>query len=160
MGLDSYLRKKPYIRTWKTGTSGIDDAVKATVVVDLTFKDGTKAQETHTVFDPGSGIEIVLPVCYWRKANAIHRWFVDNCADGVDDCKPVYVPYEKLVELRDICKQIMADHSKAKELLPTQSGFFFGSTDYDEWYYQDIEKTAAALTNIEDGVSYEYQASW
>ena len=26
-------------------------------------------------------------VGYWRKANAIHKWFVDNVQDGNDDCK-------------------------------------------------------------------------
>jgi hypothetical protein len=34
---------------------------------------------------------------------------------------------------------VLADHSLAQELLPTQSGFFFGSTDYDEWYFSDVE---------------------
>ena len=26
-------------------------------------------------------------VAYWRKANAIHSWFVENCQDGVDECQ-------------------------------------------------------------------------
>ena len=25
-------------------------------------------------------------IASWRKANAIHKWFVDNVQDGVDDC--------------------------------------------------------------------------
>lgn len=25
-------------------------------------------------------------IAYWRKANAIHRWFVDNVQNGTDDC--------------------------------------------------------------------------
>ena len=33
------------------------------------------------------------------------------------------------------------DSSLAKELLPTAEGFFFGSTDYNEYYYQDLVNT-------------------
>jgi hypothetical protein len=33
----------------------------------------------------------------------------------------------------------------AKELLPTQAGFFFGSTDYDEYYYEDLVYTRDLL---------------
>ena len=25
---------------------------------------------------------------YWRKANAVHGWFVNHVQRGVDDCKP------------------------------------------------------------------------
>ena len=25
---------------------------------------------------------------YWRKANQIHKWFVDNVQGGIDDCRP------------------------------------------------------------------------
>ena len=33
----------------------------------------------------------------------------------------------------------MKDHSKGPELLPTMSGFFFGSIDYDNYYYDDVK---------------------
>ena len=39
-----------------------------------------------------------------------------------------------------MCNQVLKDHSKAEELLPTMSGFFFGSTDYDDYYYKDVEE--------------------
>ena len=53
----------------------------------------------------------------------------------------------------------------AEDLLPTTSGFFFGSTDYDEYYLQDLEKTVELLTPyLEEkddwSVGYVYQASW
>jgi hypothetical protein len=34
----------------------------------------------------------------------------------------------------------------AAENLPTTSGFFFGSTDYDEWYMEDMKLTKKILT--------------
>lgn len=52
-------------------------------------------------------VDTKVQVGYWRKANAIHGWFVRNCAEGEDDCEPVAVPREKLVELRDLCKMVL-----------------------------------------------------
>jgi len=48
------------------------------------------------------------------------------------------------------------------KILPNQSGFFFGSTDYDEWYLRDIEATIEGLEialKDNDGDFY-YSASW
>lgn len=42
-------------------------------------------------------------VGYWRKANQIHKWFVDNVQDGNDDCKSYYVSTEDLEKLLNIC---------------------------------------------------------
>jgi hypothetical protein len=55
---------------------------------------------------------------YWRKANAIHGWFVRECASGVDECQPIFVPRHKLRELRNDCVQALAD--KAKNLVPDE----------------------------------------
>ena len=43
-------------------------------------------------------------VMYWRKANAIHKWFVDNVQGGEDDCREYPVSNDQLIELRDTCK--------------------------------------------------------
>lgn len=160
MGLDSYLRKCPYVHTWKSQDKVFQEATKVDVTVRLTYPDGSTDVEDFGVEKPSSGVEIKLPVAYWRKANAIHRWFIDHLADGVDDCKPISVSGAALIELRDVCEQILKDHSKACELLPTQNGFFFGSTEYDEFYFNDIQHTVDCLRGVtEDGI-YEYQASW
>ena len=112
-------------------------------------------------------------VGYWRKANAIHNWFVNNCGDGEDTCQQMYISLEKLEELLDACKQVSKDHGLAPVLLPTQSGFFFGSTEYDDWYFDKIEDTIKIiepviefLKNIKDKCKSNdwwdvvYQASW
>jgi hypothetical protein len=59
--------------------------------------------------------------------------------------------------------KFIKDPSLAAELLPTGSGFFFGSTEYDEWYYQDLKDTAEAITTaLEDdqAESFQYWSSW
>ena len=104
-------------------------------------------------------------VGYWRKANQIHRWFVENVQDGIDECQPSLVTKERLEELLRTVKQVLEDFSKARELLPTQSGFFFGSTDYDEWYKKGLEHTVEVLEKVLAETDFDnevilYRSSW
>lgn len=110
-------------------------------------------------------LTIVERSMYWRKANHIHNWFVKNVKDGIDDCKEYYVTMEQLKDLLEVCQKVMDDRSQAALLLPTQEGFFFGSTDYDEDYFADIEYTIRMLSTVtsEDvskQVDYYYSSSW
>ena len=133
-----------------------------------------------------SGIQIEWPVAYWRKANAVHHWFVLNVQEGEDDCRDYYVSVEKLKELRDACKEVLAVRNAEQSAIwavatdvglePTP-GFFFGTTDIDEWYFQDLEHTVEAIDRLERSglfdrlenrqffsddamVSIHYQSSW
>ena len=38
-----------------------------------------------------SDITLSYNIAYWRKANAIHGWFVAECADGVDESQQIPV---------------------------------------------------------------------
>jgi hypothetical protein len=114
-------------------------------------------------------LTITTTVAYWRKANAIHAWFVENVQKGVDECQRSYVSVEQLEQLLTDVRAVLESPSKAAETLPTQSGFFFGSTDYDEYYTQDLARTLRVLTPVVDRLkaaehSYDfgifYQASW
>lgn len=105
---------------------------------------------------------------YWRKSNAIHKWFVDNIQNGVDECQESHVDLKKLYQLRDLCAEVMANPDRAAELLPTSSGFFFGSTDYNEWFFKDIEETLNWLNDFllkdavksMEGWEFYYRSSW
>ena len=106
-------------------------------------------------------------VAYWRKVNMIHYWFVKNVQEGNDNCDEYYVTIEQLQTLLDLCKKVKEDVELGKELLPTAEGFFFGSTEYDEYYMENIDYTIGALTTIikkhseEDLDSdYYYRSSW
>lgn len=46
-------------------------------------------------------------VMYWRKANHIHGWFVDNVQQGQDDCKQHYVDWDQLSQLLEICEKVI-----------------------------------------------------
>jgi hypothetical protein len=74
----------------------------------------------------------------------------------------VYSMQEKKTVMEDWVTFL--DTSIAEELLPTQSGFFFGSTDYDHGYLQDLEDTIEILETVlsEDNEwsDFYYQSSW
>ena len=123
---------------------------------------------------------IIENVGYWRKANHIHNWFVENVQDNEDDCNyHDEVTKETLEELLHICNTVLEscelvegqvqngetykdgewipimedgylvkDPTIAEELLPTQSGFFFGDTAYDKWYVEDIKETIRIIENL------------
>ena len=111
--------------------------------------------------------QISFEAMYWRKANAIHNWFVREEQEGVDNCAEYSVSTEALAELRDICNKVLVDPSKADELLPPQSGFFFGSTDVDEWYLEQLKYTVDRLDVLLDlpqvkerKINFYYSSSW
>jgi hypothetical protein len=92
-----------------------------------------------------------------RKANAIHAFVEDNCYTGDGDMNCEYIPMkvEDLENLLDRCIEVINNPSEGPNLLPTRGGFFFGSTEYDEYYLEDIQSTADIVAKIlsqkEDG---------
>ena len=150
MGLDMYLTAKRYV-------SDYNDQDKVL---------GTELMRHFPELRPEETVRnIEVRLGYWRKANAIHKWFVDNVQEGTDDCSSYWVSSERLVELRDRCQRILDFKHLAAGQLPTTEGFFFGSTEYDEWYFKDIENTRDIIIRALElqesgGWDIEYQSSW
>lgn len=190
MGLDMYLTKRLYLKNW--------NHTKPEDRHEIIIK---KGGTTRTDIETDKISEIIIDVIYWRKANAIHKWFVDNCQGGVDDCRDAYISKEDLKNLYEICCEVLdnsklvkgkvkngykmekhsngsieqvpiledgkyiKDSSVAKKLLPSDiSGCFFGSGEYDQWYYEDIKNTKEMLERelaIPDNhCDYYYHSSW
>ena len=155
MGLDMYLTGKRYMSKYFDK----DDTVRIQKINDAFGLEGDEDGDYSVQ-------EVSIRVAYWRKANAIHKWFVDKCQDGVDECQETYLSREQLQELVDVCKAVLADKSKAEELLPSASGFFFGGTYYDEWYFGDLTYTVERIEKIlkdpvlDERVAFYYQSSW
>jgi hypothetical protein len=147
MGLDMYLYKAVYV-----GSNYDFNNISGTIEL---YKDSKKL-DIHSK----SIIYILEDFAYWRKANHIHKWFVDKVQDGVDNCAMYYVPGCKLLELLDLCKQVKENHNLAEELLPTQSGFFFGDTAYDEYYFDEIDITIKRLKDVKEEDEFYYSSSW
>lgn len=157
MGLDMYFYKREYISHYDFSKNPTR-ASEIEVICKTKFEDGD-IKEEH--FSTKNGCVFVeLEIAYWRKANAIHKYFIDTCAKGVDECQNIYVEYSDVQELIKLCKEVLEDHSKAQELLPTTDGFFFGSTEYDEWYFEDLKNTIEQLKDCKPNEEYIYRASW
>lgn len=152
MGLDMFLYKEYYI-----GAQYEHNNVTGTFEI---FKNGKKLH---------MDLKDVQYVCSeaicWRKANMIHKWFVDNIQEGADDCKRYYVEKDQLKDLLTTCKVVLDNPEFASEFLPVQDGFFYGNTKYDESYFKCLEYTVKKLTelnlNSEDySFRYYYESSW
>lgn len=151
MGLDMYLSKHIYL-----GANYEHNNVKGSIKL-------TKGKDNTPVNINFKKVKYIIEeAAYWRKANAIHQWFVTNVQDGEDNCADYYVSKEQLQELIDTCKAVIADNSKASELLPTQSGFFFGGTEFDDWYFQNLADTVTQLEAVikDTGGDFYYSSSW
>lgn len=101
------------------------------------------------------------PLMYWRKANHIHAWFL-HCKALVPGVLYL-VTRTDLQQLIDICKAVLDKNFAAPLLLPRCRGCFFGSYEYDERYFEDIQDTVNALQKIlkdNDDETFVYYASW
>jgi hypothetical protein len=151
MGLDMYLEKRTDVRLWNFQKE--EDQFEVVV---------KKGGVTYPNINPKNITTVVEEAGYWRKANQIHRWFVENVQDNNDNCGEYFVPKVKLEELLELCEKVKADNSLAESLLPAASGFFFGNEEYDEWYFDKIEYTIEVLKEAlaNDDASYYYSSSW
>ena len=158
MGLDMYLWREIYVGAEYThrGVTGS---------IELNYQ-GTRLPVNFKKVST-----ITEEAMYWRKANAIHNWFVENVQDGNDDCRKYWVDIDKLIELRKTIKKVLQNHKLASELLPTSAGFFFGETDYDSYYYESLQETEKELFQIikdykklseqqRADVNFYYESSW
>jgi hypothetical protein len=152
MGLDMYLDARRFMWAFDDGTGKDAEMVR-------------KIREAVPELGDMRLQYVTAEAAYWRKANAVHDWFVKNVQDGKDDCGYYDVDREQLEELANICDQVLQDPEQASELLPTASGFFFGSTNYDEWYRRNVEYTRDRLRDILgreelNGWDFQYHSSW
>lgn len=179
-----YLEARTYVKNWEHMTP--EEKTKVEVI---------RNGKPLAGLIPARVKEITEEIGYWRKANAIHNWFVQNVQEGEDDCKDYYVSQEDLKKLADIVDKVLRaselvkgkiengqslkngkfvpnmvdgkyikDSTVAQELLPTQSGFFFGGQGYDQWYIQDLKNTKKILKEAikcsKNGASIYYSSSW
>lgn len=104
-------------------------------------------------------------VGYWRKANQIHKWFVENVQGGIDNCDYHEVSKAQLEKLKGTVQLTLNNLDHAETLLPTCDGFFLDSIEYDEHYKADLEHTLKILDKVLKETDFEnevivYLASW
>lgn len=164
MGLDMYFyaRKTTYKSFSKWGKPDRANEVNypedLKIFSDYIYDRNFKSVQTETSYQIG----------YFRKFNALHSYIVKTFADGIDNCQDIILYKEDVEQIKKVLDDVLNAHQqveKAKELLPTQSGFFFGGTDYDEFYFEDVKDAADLMQSFLDNFDFEnyqlvYQASW
>jgi hypothetical protein len=183
-----YAARKLYVKQWSHQSP--DERYTVQITRGGKPVPGVKADRISSIDED---------VMYWRKANHIHAWFVDNVQDGKDGGGEYRVDDDKLRELHAVCQKVteasklvdgtvyagtvynkdhphgvvqrtpgkvIEDATVAEKLLPTREGFFFGSTEYDEDYLDEVIRTrdwaAEMLADRANGVSGDicYSSSW
>jgi hypothetical protein len=155
MGLDMYLYQRYYVSAYNHSSQEEKDR----------FTDIVKQVDPTLYLGGNRHLHVEVCVGYWRKANAIHKFFCD-LDEGRDECQNIYVTEDNLRTLRALCQSVLLEPSIAEQVLPPQTGFFFGSTDVDEWYMQDMKSTIEIIDNVLDRLTpdgypeFIYRASW
>lgn len=118
--------------------------------------------------------DVAEELAYFRKFNALNRFILVNTNSPLDLNDVVEVPMEVFDKLYDIVNKLLTAYNAcpikaermARTLLPTQSGFFFGSVDYDEYYWNDLVRLKESLEalfkraeEIKDE-HYWYESNW
>ena len=163
MGLDMYLYKKTYVKNWEHTAKELKHS--------FSVKIGGKVRKD---IKPERIAYITEEVAYWRKFNALHGWFVEQCASGIDECQEIYIGREKMEELLKVLKQVseLLNNSKlvvkvlknwneqdyevktfdcedeVKDIFSPTQGFFFGSDCIDEYFKSDVEDTIETIDGL------------
>lgn len=80
----------------------------------------------------------------WRKANAIHGWFINHCK-CIEENTLYEVTQEDILQLVGTCVNVLLNKEKAEKCLPVCQGCFFGDYEYDAWYEHDLMQTIEFL---------------
>lgn len=103
-----------------------------------------------------------------RKENHIHQWVIDFqqlfYSQNIDDTNHDYILIDP-DELLDDLGAALSDREQTPEIMPTRSGFFFGPTEYDDYYFDSLTVLYDTLADDKDlgyfnTHSYFYWSSW
>lgn len=185
MGLDMYLSATRFLSGFSHNKDPQEQHAFKTILTSL----GLSPTPNH----PTATVSVTIG--YWRKANAIHAWFVKHVQDDKDECQTSDVSREQLTTLLETCRRVLilaqtvpgqvsvgeefkpgespkkileegsfiTNEAEIAALLPTTSGFFFGSTTYDNYYLEDVRDTIAILEAalaLPPSFDFTYRASW
>jgi hypothetical protein len=182
MGLDMYLSKRKYVKNWdfqqpeekhivtiRKGGKLVKSPFPVEAVIyeagywrkanqihhwfenNVVCNEGWQGEETYVSEEK---LKELLGLCYKvRKVAKIEKGLVQNGSRSTD------TGWEPIMEEGEL----ITNPEEVAAILPTASGFFFGSTDYDQYYMFDIYNTITILEKVlEDKTSgeYYYSASW
>lgn len=163
MGLDMYLYKKTYVKNWEHNPP--EQQHKISVEIGGNPRKDIRPERISYITEE---------VGYWRKFNALHGWFVQNCGDGEDKCQEIYVGEDNMKELLDVLSKVQTilneselvtkvqkdwngkDYEvkvydktdEVEEIFAPTEGFFFGSNEIDRYFKEDVDRTIELIETL------------
>ena len=113
MGLDMYLEgsfsTRAYIQPTDQQYADMREGKEVTVKRSPELEDALTAIgfEDAPIDHQYNHMTYTFPIITWRKANQIHKFFVDNCQEGNDNCQRHYVSTGDLKMLLDRINTIL-----------------------------------------------------
>ena len=132
MGLDITFYKAKRSKDNET-KERLEEIRKALAAEYLKSIDERNSKLINELEDEKEKINPWNEVAYFRKVNFLIPFFGYE-----ENCSNIEIDKYQVEDLIEACKEVLANHDKASFLLPTQAGFFFGSTDYDDWYFDNV----------------------
>ena len=142
MGLDITFYKAKRSKDNET-KERLEEIRKALAAEYLKSIDERNSKLINELEDEKEKINPWNEVAYFRKVNFLIPFFGYE-----ENCSNIEIDKYQVEDLIEACKEVLANHDKASFLLPTQAGFFFGSTDYDDWYFDDVESVKTTFESI------------
>ena len=129
MGLDIYFGRAKKA----TYNDVVRHNKELAVKIDSLYEKNTPESIAEAVNLRGEYQPVLEDVLYFRKVNFLLPFFgyEENMSD-------VIIPKEEVEQLVYNCKLVLNGDGVAEDLLPTEGGFFFGGTEYDDVYTQRV----------------------
>lgn len=142
MGLDINFYKAKRSKDNET-KERLEEIKKALAAEYLKSIDERNSKLIKELEDEKEKINPWKEVAYFRKVNFLIPFFGYE-----ENCSNIEIDKYQVEDLIEACNEVLANHDKASFLLPTQAGFFFGSTDYDDWCFDDVQNVKDKFEEI------------
>lgn len=130
------------------------------------------ADRWHGTKFESQGVIINDHLCYWRKFNALHHYIAKNYGDlENDNCVDIHLEISDIEDILEILKkvqdtmktttktrldsrgneykeEVITNPKAVEKIFPTADGFFWGSTDYDDYYIDEVNRTVDVLEQV------------
>lgn len=127
--------------------------------VNKVFIQDDDVETVYTIHED-TDFDLINQIGYWRKANAIHKYFYDEYIErgGFGDFNCEYLELNK--EQLDHFKTALSNYlNKDKSQFEPMSGFFFGEQKiYDTDMMDALKYVKEALSYLDDGYRIFYHA--
>lgn len=85
---------------------------------------------------------------YYRKLNSLQNYFESNF--NIDNCEKVELTLDIVNDIKNLVDTVIKDNTEESAIknFPTTNGFFYGGTDYDKWYFNNLNNISRDMNEL------------